>query len=122
MFYGPAADLPRRFARGRLADMTILTTARLVMRPITADDLDHLAALYAAPDVMRYIGTGQARTREETAGRLQIQTDHWCQHGFGFFMAFRRDAGTFLGRCGLQHLADTGAVEIGYTLAKPFWG
>jgi ribosomal-protein-alanine N-acetyltransferase len=122
MFYGLAADLPRGFARDRLADMTILTTARLELRPITADDLDDLAALYADADVMRYIGTGLPRAREETIGRLHVQTDHWRQHGFGFFMARRRDDGAFVGRCGLQHLGDTGTVEIGYTLAREFWG
>jgi ribosomal-protein-alanine N-acetyltransferase len=122
MFCGPGGDLPRRFARDRLADMTILITARLELRPITADDQDHLAALYADSDVMRYIGTGLPRTREETVGRLNIQRDHWRQHGFGFFMARRREDGIFVGRCGLQHLGDTGTVELGYTLAKEHWG
>jgi ribosomal-protein-alanine N-acetyltransferase len=111
-----------------------LTTARLELRPITADDLDDLAALYADPEVMRYIGTGQPRTRAETIGRLHLQVEHWRTHGFGFFMLRLRGEpaasaagcasapGAFVGRCGLQHLGNTGAVELGYTLAKPYWG
>src|SRR5947209_8057069 len=110
-----------------------LTTARLELRPIAADDLDDLAALYADPDVMRYIGTGLARTRAESLGRLHIQVEHWRAHGFGFFMMrlygepaghplAGRSAtgvpGAFVGRCGLQYLGNTGSVELGYTLAK----
>jgi RimJ/RimL family protein N-acetyltransferase len=108
-----------------------LTTARLELRPIAADDLDHLAGLYADPDVMRFIGSGRPRSREEAVGRLQAQLDHRRRHGFGFFMMRLRgepgasatgDRSTFVGRCGLQYLGDTGAVELGYTLARPFWG
>src|SRR5262249_31445154 len=114
----------------RLAAMTAptLTTARLELRPITADDLDDLAALYADPDVMRFIGSGLPRSREEAVGRLQAQLDHWRRHGFGFFLMRRGGepgasaTGGFVGRCGLQYLGDTGAVELGYTLARPFWG
>jgi ribosomal-protein-alanine N-acetyltransferase len=97
-----------------------LTTARLELRPVQADDLDDLAALYADPEVMRYIGTGQPRTRADSATRLEIMLDHWRQHGFGFFTV--RQRGEFIGRCGLQRLGDTGAIELGYTLAKRFWG
>src|SRR5438067_8985310 len=114
-----------------------LTTARLELRPVQAEDLDDLAGLYADPDVMRYIGDGRPRTRADSATRLEIMLDHWRKHGFGFFTMRRRgepggdpQAGTpatggrgeFIGRCGLQYLGDTGAVELGYTLAQRSWG
>ena len=62
-----------------------LTTARLELRPVQAEDLDDLAGLYADPDVMRYIGDGRPRTRADSATRLEIMLDHWRKHGFGFF-------------------------------------
>jgi ribosomal-protein-alanine N-acetyltransferase len=108
-----------------------LTTARLELRPLAAADLDDLAALFADPDVMRYVGEGRPRTRADTATRLELHLDHWRKHGFGFFGVRRRGepgasatggTGAFIGRCGLQYLGDTGSVEVGYTLAKPYWG
>ncbi len=109
----------------------VLMTPRLELRPVAASDLDALAELYADPEVMRYIGNGLPRSREETAARLQIMLDHWRRHDFGFFsVRLRGEPGasapggsdTFIGRCGLQYLGDTGAVEVGYSLAKPYWG
>jgi RimJ/RimL family protein N-acetyltransferase len=46
--------------------MTTLTTTRLELRPVTAADLDPMAALYADPAVMRYISTGVPLTRAPT--------------------------------------------------------
>ena len=34
--------------------MTIIQTKRLLVRPLTLQDADDLAALYADPEVMRY--------------------------------------------------------------------
>ena len=34
--------------------MAVLETERLILRPLTLDDVDDLAAIDADPDVMRY--------------------------------------------------------------------
>src|SRR5262245_812796 len=87
-----------------------LTTARLELRPVTADDLDPLAGLYADPAVMRYVGPGVPLSRDHAAVRLRLMLDHWQDHGFGLCLVRDRTAGTVLGRCGLSYLGDTGAV------------
>jgi RimJ/RimL family protein N-acetyltransferase len=102
--------------------MPTLTTARLELRPATADDLDHLAGLYADPAVMRFIGPGVPLTRDHAAVRLRMMLDHWRDHGFGVCIVRDRTDGTVLGRCGLSYLGETGAVEVGYAFAPPFWG
>jgi ribosomal-protein-alanine N-acetyltransferase len=92
------------------------------MRPVAADDLDHFAALYADPDVMRFIGTQGALTREQARDRLDFMLDHWRRHGFGMWALLRKGDGGFVGRCGLRYLDTTTEVELGYTLMKAFWG
>ncbi|MCJ2544545.1 GNAT family N-acetyltransferase [Synechococcus bigranulatus str. 'Rupite'] len=47
--------------------MLLLETPRLRLRPLSWDDLEDLACLYADPRVTRFISTtGLPRSREET--------------------------------------------------------
>jgi len=41
-----------------------LVTERLLLRPITHDDLDFYVRIHADPDVARYISTGAPRSRD----------------------------------------------------------
>jgi ribosomal-protein-alanine N-acetyltransferase len=100
----------------------ILETERLRLRPVVADDLDHFAALYGDPDVMRFIGLRGPLTREQAGERLEFMIDHWRRHGFGMWTLRLKASGEFVGRCGLRYLEETPEVELGYTLAKAFWG
>jgi len=96
-----------------------LQTERLDMRPLCADDLEHYCALYADPDVMRFLGP--VRTREQTQERLGQMIDHWRKHGFGIWSLFEKSSGRFVGRCGFGHLHEMGDVELAYTIHREFW-
>jgi ribosomal-protein-alanine N-acetyltransferase len=100
----------------------LLETDRLRLRPVAADDLDHFAALYGDPDVMRFIGQRVPMTREQTRERLDFMLDHWRRHGFGMWSLFLKDGGAFVGRCGMRYMDNTIEVELGYTLARAHWG
>jgi ribosomal-protein-alanine N-acetyltransferase len=102
--------------------LPVLETDRLHLRPVSADDLDHFAALYADPDVMRYIGVVGALTRDQAAQRVDFMLDHWRKHGFGMWTLLDKDDGAFIGRCGLRYVEDSTEVELGYTLNKAYWG
>jgi RimJ/RimL family protein N-acetyltransferase len=99
-----------------------LETARLLMRPVADDDLDAIAALYADADVMRYIGLRGPLTYEQTRERVAFMVDHWRKHGFGMWSLRLKDGGEFVGRCGLRTMDNTTEIELGYTLARAFWG
>jgi ribosomal-protein-alanine N-acetyltransferase len=97
-------------------------TPRLTLRPLKRDDLDAFASMNADADVMQYIGDGKPQTRAQTEMRLNAILDHWEQHGFGLCAAIGKASGAFVGFCGLQFLDNTSEVEVGYRLAKRFWG
>ncbi|SRR5579885_64832 len=99
-----------------------LETERLRLRPVADEDLEHFAALYADPDVMRFIGNRGALPREQARERLDFMIDHWRRHGFGMWSLFRKADGAFVGRCGLRYMDTTMDIELGYTLGKPYWG
>jgi RimJ/RimL family protein N-acetyltransferase len=90
------------------------------------DDLDALAQINADPEVMRYILDGRTRTREETAESLRRMMRQWDEHGFGPFAVDIRETGVLAGWTGLAiptFLPEVmPAVEIGWRLARPFWG
>jgi [ribosomal protein S5]-alanine N-acetyltransferase len=126
----------------------VLETERLVLRQFTPDDLDALAELYADEQVMRYIGAGGARTREEAARSLAAYlADNqklWAEDvlkrlpplqyvqrtpaPFGIWAITLRDGPAAeaqpIGRCGLRawDIDGSAEAEVGYVLARRFWG
>ena len=97
-------------------------TARLYLRRFDSGDLDAFAVLNGDADVVRYIGDGKPQTRSQTQMRLNAVLDHWEQHGFGLCAVIAKAGGAFIGFCGLQYLDGTSEIEVGYRLAKRFWG
>ena len=102
--------------------MHIGETERLYLRPFVSDDLEDFASLNADRDVMRYIVDGEPQTKQQATGRFRAVIDHHDKHGFGLCAVIEKASSAFLGFCGLQFLDNTLEVEVGYRLAKRFWG
>ncbi|MGV9309725.1 GNAT family N-acetyltransferase [Nonomuraea sp. NPDC003727] len=106
--------------------MTGLRTERLVLRRWREEDLDPLAVIDGDPEVMRFIGDGSVRTREQTAAALAFMERNWDERGFGLFAVELRETGQLAGWAGLTvpgFLPEVlPAVEIGWRLGRQFWG
>jgi RimJ/RimL family protein N-acetyltransferase len=108
----------------------VLHTARLTLRRPTPADLDGFAAMNADPEVMRYIGTGKTRTREQTRNSLERATADWDEKGYGLFSidlrGDRAPEDTFVGWVTLTEPLFVPqllpAVEIGWRLLRTRWG
>ena len=77
----------------------VLETARLRLRPHGLDDFENCAALWADPQVTRYIG-GRPLSREEAWTRLLRYAGHWALLGFGYWVAESKETGYFVGELG----------------------
>jgi ribosomal-protein-alanine N-acetyltransferase len=100
-----------------------LTTARLHLRPFTLADHVAIHAIYADPDVMRFVGHGAHRTMAETATALRTYGDVLERRGYSFLAVTEREGGALIGDGGLHPLGGIGPdVELGYTLARSAWG
>ena len=100
-----------------------LTTERLQLRPFMLADREAIHAVYADPEVMRYVGHGAHRTLAETAAALRIYDDVLARRGYSFLAVVERASGTVIGDGGLHPLGGVGPdVELGYTLARAAWG
>ena len=102
--------------------MSVLETERLLLRPIREDDADALFALWSDPEVMRFIGDGKPRTREDSGERLRRALRHWREHGFGLWALLDKDKGCFMGGCGVGYFREMPDAELGYALARSHWG
>lgn len=99
-----------------------LVTERLRLDAHTLDDFDSLAALWADPQVVRYIG-GTPRDREDSWGRLMRYVGHWALLGYGYWAVRDKQSGEYLGSIGFSNfLRDIApaldAPEMGWTLVN----
>lgn len=101
-----------------------LPTPRLRLRQWRSDDRKPFAALNADPDVMRYFPA--CLSQAQSAAIAQRCHDLIEQRGWGFWALEELASGQFVGFLGLHipaaDLPCSPCVEIGWRLAKPFWG
>ena len=97
----------------------MIETERLLLRRFTSEDADKLVALRADPEVMRYIGS---QSREKVLQRLGYYLSLYESHGFGMWAVVHKQIGALIGWCGLMYLDGTEEVEVGYGVAKQYWG
>lgn len=103
-----------------------LITPRLRLRPWTAADRAPFAALNADPEVMEHFPAPLTRAQSDAiADRITSLID---ERGWGFWAAdgLQDGAPRFMGFVGLHtpapELPFSPCVEIGWRLARPFWG
>ena len=99
-----------------------LTTARLVLRGFTEDDVDPLYRILSDADALRYFPDPRPPSRERVQKIISNQLQHWEEHGYGWWALEPRSNKELIGWSGLQFLPETVEVEVGYLLGKPFWG
>jgi RimJ/RimL family protein N-acetyltransferase len=99
-----------------------LETARLLLRPMVADDLDALLLIFTDPRVMASFG-GELFIREQMQGWLDRNLRHQEQFGYGLFSMILKDTGELIGDCGLEQMDVEGerVAELGYDLRSDHW-
>ncbi len=97
-----------------------LETERLALRAWNADDFDTLAQFYADPVVMKFLGGAMERTDAWRA--LAGAIGHWGLRGYGTWAVERKADRALIGRVGLIHPEGWPALELGWTLGRPYWG
>ncbi|HET7657742.1 MAG TPA: GNAT family N-acetyltransferase [Bacillales bacterium] len=101
----------------------MIETERIRFRKYTKDDLDFFASLWSNPEVVRYIGNGEPKSRQEAAERLERWINVY-ESGLGMYLAIDKKSGENIGHAGLmpQTVDGVDRVEIGYWLSPSFWG
>ncbi|HKF24359.1 MAG TPA: GNAT family N-acetyltransferase [Candidatus Acidoferrum sp.] len=118
----------------RPAEIPVVETPRLRLRPHRREDFPACVALWADPLVTRYIG-GKPLTREEVWARFLRYAGGWYWLGFGYWAVEEIPSGQFIGELGYSQnersfdppsaLLDDGGLtmpEVGWVLAPQFHG
>ena len=101
-----------------------LETPRLQLRQWRTEDQAAFAALNADPQVMQHFPALLSRAQSD--GLAQRLAEDIDEHGWGFWALEAPGVASFIGFVGIRPtsagLPFAPAVEIGWRLARPFWG
>jgi len=105
-----------------LARNPVLDTARLKLRLFEERDLDALAAMYADPETMFHVGEGKTFSRPETWRAISSMLGHWVLRGYGMWAVELKGTSEMIGRAGFLNPEGWPGFELGWMIAKPYWG
>jgi RimJ/RimL family protein N-acetyltransferase len=100
--------------------MNTIETPRLLLRPLRESDLDAYAEMCADAEVMEFLG-GTVK-RDMAWRQMATIIGHWQLRGFGFWAVEWKETGEFAGRLGCWQPEGWPDFEVGWALARPFWG
>jgi RimJ/RimL family protein N-acetyltransferase len=110
-----------------ISEAPTLETERLRLRAFKADDLDALAAMWADPQVVRFIG-GHVLSREDTWRRSLAACGQWPYTGWGYWIAELKSTGEVVGQLGFADFKRDmdpsleGEPELGYVFSPKVHG
>jgi len=99
-----------------------MQTERLLFSPWVESDWLAFKPIATDPEVMRYISDGQPWPDDRIQEFVQRQIHCLVERGYCLWKLLDRGSGHMIGFCGLQPLANTVDVEIGWWLAPSHWG
>ena len=99
----------------------VLTTERLVLRPVTVRDHAALLAHWTLPDVRRFLFDGAPPCAAEVTETIEESVRNFATAGYGVWLIEAPGQPGFIGTAGLRALEELG-LEIFYSLAPGSWG
>ena len=99
-----------------------LITERLLMRPITRDDIDFIFELFKRSETNKYSEYPDLKTRDEAVEMYESYLKPGFNDHFRVIIE-NKDTGTPMGTIGLYKYSETHRrAEMGYDLLKEYWG
>ena len=99
-----------------------IETERLVLRPFSTLDAIALHEILSVDGMLRYYPSSDPPDLDQVKRLVSRQIEHWAEHSYGWWAVEDKGTREMLGWSGLQYLPETSEIEIGYLLARPYWG
>lgn len=100
----------------------VVETERLRLMPWRSAEWTLLRPLATDPEVMRYITGGAPWNDEATQAFVERQVKLYGERGFCRWKAVEKASGDTIGFCGVGTWRDKADLEIGWWLARQYWG
>ncbi|MFD1173447.1 GNAT family N-acetyltransferase [Oceanobacillus picturae] len=103
--------------------MKDLTTERLTLKMMQENDAARLFAIWADPDVTRFMNIPSFTREDEAKEMINVLTELAKENKALRYTIRMKDCGKIIGSCGYNVLDfDNQKTELGYELAKEQWG
>jgi RimJ/RimL family protein N-acetyltransferase len=100
-----------------------ITTSRLVLRSLRADDRDAIFRIFSDPDVMRYWSSEPYERKEQADDLITETLRGFEQRRFFQWGIASAEDDKIIGTCTLFALDKQNLrSEVGFVLARPYWG
>jgi RimJ/RimL family protein N-acetyltransferase len=100
-----------------------IVTPRLLVRELAPEsDAAAMAEMYCDPEVMRFIPGGACDDEDAVRTLLGRYAEAQTTSGISSWAVVERESGQVIGDAGFGVFEPTGDIELGYTLARRFWG
>jgi RimJ/RimL family protein N-acetyltransferase len=101
---------------------TILETDRLILSTWRASDWTAFRPIATDVEVMRYITGGVPWADERIQSFVNRQVELFSERGFCRWKLLLKSGQEMIGFCGVGFWGDSLEPEIGWWLARPYWG
>jgi RimJ/RimL family protein N-acetyltransferase len=100
----------------------VLETGRLILDVWRSSDWAAFRTIAEDPEVMRYITGGAPWSEEQVRGFVDRQVKLYAERGFCRWRLLDRASRELMGFCGVGYWRDGLDAEIGWWLARRYWG
>jgi RimJ/RimL family protein N-acetyltransferase len=99
----------------------VLTTLRLRLRMLEAQDFEDYAAIHTDFEATRFTARTHL-TRMDAWRHMATLVGHWHLRGFGMWGVEELATGRIAGRVGFHEPEGWPGFELGWTIGREFWG
>lgn len=99
-----------------------IETERLHIREWHPDEWAALLPIASDESVMRYIADGAPWSEDRVRAVISRQIENARLYGFCLGALIYKQTDEVIGLAGLQRLGDTGEIEVGWWIARGYWG
>lgn len=103
----------------------MLESKRTILVKYTEDEIGYLEKLLSNPNMVRYIGNGKVRSREQTQNFFNwIVEQYMVNENYGLKIIKDKTSSQNIGHAGLvpQIVEGKEFVEVGYWVEETYWG
>ncbi|GBD25020.1 hypothetical protein HRbin30_00334 [bacterium HR30] len=97
-------------------------TARLVLRPVNAGDIEELHQIWIAPGVRRFLFDGQVLEWSQASRMIEQSCNLYEREGTGLWLARHRTDKEAIGFAGFWYFREPPELELLYGVAETYWG
>lgn len=103
--------------------MPVLSTQRLLLRPISSADVEALHSFWTDPAVRKYLWDNEIISKDRVVDIVRDSETCFGELGSGLFaIELNEEPGHLVGFCGLRHMDGGDDVELLYGILPRYWG